>query len=393
MKYDVFISYKHDSLNKQGTTRDYTLAYNLHQKLLANGISAFFSEKDLLTAVFRDEIDRALDSARIIIVVGTQPEHIESRWVKYEWQSFQTDLLQGIKKGYIYTYLEGMTLYQLPRGLRNFRSYNPFEVDKMIKRIKRDLVKLNTNKKNSIANVIKLAIAVIGIFLTISLAVFFTLYNQKRNLFEIKSTDDVLIGQHLYFGTYEQDDDINNGAEEIEWRVLDKDGDKLLLITEKILADAQYSDSDTLSDWENSTIRKWLNEGFYNTAFDSNQKQLIQLMNIKNPDNQETAVDGGNDTQDRVFLLNIDEADRYFSSNNDRRAELTKSVIAYENGVGRIYYYPNGLLKYSHPWYLRAPGISLKYVASVQTDGEIGHNFHVVNEDNIGIRPAIWVKI
>ena len=74
MRYKVFISFKRNALDGSGKTRDYELAADLHRTLKAKGIETFFSEKDLSTLDFRDEIDDALDEAEILVVVGTNKE-------------------------------------------------------------------------------------------------------------------------------------------------------------------------------------------------------------------------------------------------------------------------------------------------------------------------------
>ena len=88
MAYQVFISYKHTSIDGSGITRDYDLAKDLHETLLQEGIAAFFSDKDLSDAAFVSEINQALDEARILVLVGTKPEHITSEWVSKEWENF-----------------------------------------------------------------------------------------------------------------------------------------------------------------------------------------------------------------------------------------------------------------------------------------------------------------
>ena len=75
MGYQVFISYKHTTLDGTGVTRDYTIASELHSALTRAGVKTFFSEKDLSTGDYINEIYRALDEARIMIVVGTRPEY------------------------------------------------------------------------------------------------------------------------------------------------------------------------------------------------------------------------------------------------------------------------------------------------------------------------------
>ncbi|MDD6394926.1 MAG: toll/interleukin-1 receptor domain-containing protein, partial [Firmicutes bacterium] len=140
MGYDVFISFKRGALDGSGLTRDYELAADLHKTLRENGISAFFSVKDLSTSAFRDEIDNALDDAKVLIAVGTKRENLEAQNVKYEWRSFYDDLLQGFKpEGEIYTYLEGMDQMQLPRALRQRQSFQSNQKEELVRWIKGNL--------------------------------------------------------------------------------------------------------------------------------------------------------------------------------------------------------------------------------------------------------------
>jgi len=68
-------------------------ADGLREALAAAGICSFNSEIDLEsqgTAGYKQAIDDALDAARVLVAVGTRREHLESRWVRYEWDGFTT---------------------------------------------------------------------------------------------------------------------------------------------------------------------------------------------------------------------------------------------------------------------------------------------------------------
>ncbi len=134
--FDVFISYKHTKFDNSGTTRDYEIASDLHNSLLQNGVNTFFSEKDLSTSEFTKQIYQALDQAKILVVVGTCPEYVNSEWVSAEWSFFHAALLGKRKeKGEIYTFLEGMSQNKLPPELYNRQSYNTREKNKLVERI------------------------------------------------------------------------------------------------------------------------------------------------------------------------------------------------------------------------------------------------------------------
>ena len=90
----------------------------------------------------------------------------------------------------------------------------------------------------------------------------------------------VKTGNTFSFGRYEQDNDPENGAEPIEWQVLAiKDG-KALAISRYALDAKPFNDSYINVTWKRSTVRKWLNGEFYNSAFNSSEKAVIT--NIQN---------------------------------------------------------------------------------------------------------------
>ena len=112
------------------------------------------------------------------------------------------------------------------------------------------------------------------------------------------------------FGSYEQDGNLSNGSEPITWIVLNNYQGKLLAISEKVL-DVSSFGSRT---WENSTLRSWLNNEFFNTAFSDFEKAAI-ASEIYYPKEYHK---NGNMTQlythmyaqgytDKVFILQADE--------------------------------------------------------------------------------------
>ena len=99
--------------------------------------------------------------------------------------------------------------------------------------------------------------------------------------------------------------------------------------------DAQaYNSSDEAVTWENSGLRQWLNDTFYKSAFSEAQREvIIPVINV-NPDNERWGTSGGNDTNDTVFLLSIEEAESYFS---DRNETLWTQATPYAVAQGRLW--------------------------------------------------------
>jgi TIR domain len=120
-EYDVFLSHKNLEVNGQ-PSRDAALAQELYDHLSGQGLRVFLSSVSLEllgVAAYKKAIDDALDSAQVLVAVGTSAENLESQWVRYEWESFFNDILSGRKpKGRVFSYVAGVPVNALPRTLR-----------------------------------------------------------------------------------------------------------------------------------------------------------------------------------------------------------------------------------------------------------------------------------
>lgn len=137
------------------------------------------------------------------------------------------------------------------------------------------------------------------------------------------------VGNYVTFGTYPQTK-AGNDATPIEWLVLARDGDKALLISRYALDAQPYNKDYTSVTWETCTLRTWLNGTFYNKAFSSAEQAAILTTNVDNSKNQcysGWSTSGGNNTQDKVFLLSYAEANKYFGVTYDNSSN-TKSRVA-----------------------------------------------------------------
>ncbi|GHU60168.1 hypothetical protein FACS1894171_0520 [Clostridia bacterium] len=132
------------------------------------------------------------------------------------------------------------------------------------------------------------------------------------------------VGDTATFGSYY--------GKPIEWQALavDTTAQKALLIPKEMVGSRSFNDNGEGTTWENSSIRKWLNNEFYNTAFSAQQKAFILETDLENKANAEYNTGGGANTKDKVFLLSVDEATKYFSSDDSRVAEVnfTEQQIA-----------------------------------------------------------------
>lgn len=129
--YQVFISFKNTDSNGQHT-KDYHMAYALYTHLINKGIKVFFSEETLEKlgdSDYKAAIDSALDVVSVLIVVGTSADNLNSKWVKYEWDSFHQDILSDYKDGEIFSYLADLDIHTLPRSLRSLQAVQHNEED------------------------------------------------------------------------------------------------------------------------------------------------------------------------------------------------------------------------------------------------------------------------
>ena len=190
------------------------------------------------------------------------------------------------------------------------------------------------------------------------------------------------------FGSYYQSN--SNTKEPIDWIVLDRQEDKALLLSKYILDCKCYNEEYKELTWETCNLRSWLNNSFYNTAFNSNEKNYIHTTNVINSDNVEDDTKGGNNTNDKVFLLSIDEVKKYFfySYAFDDRLATRGTNYAKDNGENNLWVFTYNGNSY---YWLRSPGSYQGYALGVDSGMLYSGGFYV-DKHNIGVRPAIWVK-
>ena len=217
----------------------------------------------------------------------------------------------------------------------------------------------------------------------------------KDSAKKLKSAKQALIknakvGDIVYFGTYEQDNDTSNGKENIKWRVLAKENNRILVISDKALDHRKYNTSYDCVIWENCTLRKWLNNDFINAAFSDDEKAMIPMVTVSADKNPRFDTDPGNATQDQVFLLSIVEAEKYFASDEARMCIPTEYAIS--NGVSTSDEYTKDG-KATCWWWLRSPGCSELYAARVCDDGDVDWFGGGVGGYDRAVRPAMWITI
>ena len=201
--------------------------------------------------------------------------------------------------------------------------------------------------------------------------------------FETEKLKTAKVGDYVFLGKYEQDNNTSNGEENIEWLVLEIKEGKALLISKYALDCKQYNTTGAKVTWETCTLREWLNNDFVNSAFSGNEKAMIPTVTVSADKNPMYDTNPGNATQDQIFLLSITEVNRYFSSDSERKCEPTEYAVA------------NGAFENNSScwWWLRSPGISQYSAVYVNTVGRVDESGYFVNNFDVAVRPALWVNL
>ena len=121
--YDVFICYKETDANGQ-RTHDSQWAHDIYYGLTEQGYKVFFSRitlEDKLGQQYEPYIFAALNSAKVMVVVGSRPEYFNAVWVKNEWSRYLALMAHDRKRLLIPCYRD-MDPYDLPEELSALQS-------------------------------------------------------------------------------------------------------------------------------------------------------------------------------------------------------------------------------------------------------------------------------
>ena len=197
------------------------------------------------------------------------------------------------------------------------------------------------------------------------------------------------LGDTVRFGRYEQNNNQEDGKEEIEWIVLAEEDNRLLLISSHALDNLgfdtfQLSDEDEIT-WASASIRSWLNNDFIASAFNKEERTFILTQKLEDA--------AGRKTIDRVFLLSVDEAEKYFADNTARKCLSTTYSAASEKTYDEDFLTSNEQIIEGYCiWWLRTTGPNGNNAAVVLTDGSI--EFKGEPSQRLrSVRPAIWVDL
>ena len=203
------------------------------------------------------------------------------------------------------------------------------------------------------------------------------------------------VGASVFYGSYEQDDNTENGPEEIEWIVLDVQKGKSLLISKYGLDVLPYHKDNKDVTWEKCSLRAWLNKEFFETAFTEEEQKAILATNLDNSKSKllkNWKTKGGNKTKDKVFLLSYDELVRYYGSSypskNIDKCRAAATVHAVNNGASVNEEILTSDGETTAWWWLRSVGNTQRFAMLV---GYNSISAVLVTRNDVTIRPVIWV--
>ena len=151
--FDVFICYKETDENGN-RTQDSVIANDLYHQLTAEGFKVFFARitlEDKLGSAYEPYIFAALNSAKVMVAIGTKPEYFNAVWVRNEWSRYLDLIKKGEDKVLIPAYKD-MDAYSLPSEFAYLQSQDMSKIgflQDLIRGIQKIVKPLKENKSTS----------------------------------------------------------------------------------------------------------------------------------------------------------------------------------------------------------------------------------------------------
>jgi hypothetical protein len=179
------------------------------------------------------------------------------------------------------------------------------------------------------------------------------------------------------------------------WLVLAREGDRTFVVSERILFNQRFTSGfggpGSNNMWAYSEIRSYLNNEFLSTFSAEERARIVRTQVVNNNTvgffDFPYDVDAGPDTIDRIFLLSIDEVERYLVCGIAEEHPIWSCCVPL-----RIAHNTEGVAR---NWWLRSPANRTSLVAAVSNSGGIeittwvgGINWGL----EFGIRPAMWIS-
>ena len=153
--YDVFICYKEtDETGRR--TQDSVIANDIYYQLTQEGFKVFYAAitlEDKLGKEYEPIIFAALNSAKVMLAIGTKPEYFNAVWVKNEWSRYLKMMKNDRNKMFIPCYRD-MDAYELPEEFAHLQAQDISKIgfiNDIVRGIKKVIKKEEANTSTAIA--------------------------------------------------------------------------------------------------------------------------------------------------------------------------------------------------------------------------------------------------
>lgn len=301
--FDIFICYKESDENGKRTP-DSVMAQEIYSNLTDKGYKVFFARITLenkLGSMYEPYIFAALNSAKIMIVIGTKKEYFEATWVKNEWSRY-IDLMRTKPDSYLIPCYKDMDAYEMPDEFLSLQAQDLSKLGFMqdlIRGIDKIMGKEETNNKHVESTIIQTDV----------------------NISALLKRAEILIG----------DDDFEKADNLLE-RVLDNDPVNSQAYLLKLLISLNFHSIEELKNLDkpldtNNDYKKAYEFG------DNNQKKLLENINeyIKNKIEEKKNDEIYNEAIDLFENEEYNEAFDKFNSISNYKDSNKKAEECIEN--------------------------------------------------------------
>ena len=204
----------------------------------------------------------------------------------------------------------------------------------------------------------------------------------NKLLFEIKRKYDKYSYKDIvYFGKYYNHDKDGEILEPLEWDILERKDGMALLITSYVIDNLEF-DVNGNNNWEESSIRKWLNNDFLNLAFTEEEQERILSSSFDV---------GRSGTNDKVFFLSMDEYEKYDAENKEDAifkwyfgaTDYAKRNLSTKDSISLL-----GGMRFRS----LSPNMKDEYKNNYTDTWTLGTKYITKSSVKTGIRPSMWVK-
>lgn len=202
--------------------------------------------------------------------------------------------------------------------------------------------------------------------------------------------------EEVVFGTYPQLMSGRDPVAPITWLVLSESGGLKLLLSKYCLDARPFNDvrDNNLGDvaWKDCTLRAWLNETFADTAFTEVERSNICPAHLAGTSNPLYGTEGGDPTEDLVFVPSIEELAAVLGFSVDADGVVREGLVARAtNQAAQQGAFTLGM-DGRCAWWLRNPGSRGMYAAQVKPDGSLDVTGEDVSSHAVAVRPALLLR-